>query len=186
MSERETGGRPLTELVVLVDVAPAFEGEVEVALVQQAVEAALQAAMTDASPPNDDALAEPPVSFEVSVRVTDSAEMQQLNRDYRRVDKPTDVLSFSFLEGPSGGYPPGVPLPPGIVRPLGEVAISYPEARQQADELGHPVPMELAWLTIHGTLQLLGYGHYAEAEAAHMESLEREALEALSFPVPPA
>ena len=186
MNDAEAEGRPIGELVVLVDVVPEFEGEVDVALLQRAVEAALRAAMADASPPSEEAVGEPPVRFEVSVRVTDNAEMQQLNRDYRHVDKPTDVLSFSFLEGPPGGYPPGVPLPPGVVRPLGEVAISYPKAQQQAHELDHPVPMELAWLTIHGTLQLLGYGHYAEAEAVHMESLERQALEALSFPVPPA
>jgi probable rRNA maturation factor len=91
------------------------------------------------------------------------------------VDRPTDVLSWSFLED-------GVPvLPQGAALPLGEVVLSLPTARRQAADLAHPLDMELAWLLIHGTLQLLGYAHETEEEANRMEDLEAVALRSLGF-----
>jgi probable rRNA maturation factor len=64
---------------------------------------------------------------------------------------------------------------------LGDVVIDIQYARRQALELEHSLAMEVAWLAIHGTLQLLGYAHATESEAAEMEALETEALRALGF-----
>lgn len=113
---------------------------------------------------------------EVSVLITDDATMQCLNRSYRGIDRPTDVLSFSLLaEGPPIVRPEEAPVA------LGEIAVSYPYAVRQADELGHSPEMELAWLLIHGALQLLGYTHDSDGDAAVMEALERQALTAFGW-----
>ena len=117
-------------------------------------------------------------ALEVSLRVTDDAEMHRLNVTYRGVDAPTDVLSFSYLENQSG---PGVAYPPDAPRQLGEIAISFPYAERQASYLGHSIEKELAWLTIHGALQLLGYSHDSDDKAEHMEGLEQQALRAMSY-----
>lgn len=117
---------------------------------------------------------------EMSVRVTSDDEIHILNRNYRHVDRPTDVLSFSFLEDdddPEARFPYDWPAQ------LGEVVMSYPYAERQAADLGHSVDMELAWLTIHGTLQILGYSHETDSNAERMEGLERSALEAIGFTV---
>ncbi|HEY8687275.1 MAG TPA: rRNA maturation RNase YbeY [Chloroflexota bacterium] len=112
---------------------------------------------------------------EVSVRITGEQEIQRLNRDFRGVDRPTDVLSFALHEGED------LPLPPDMPVPLGEVVISYPYAERQAEALEHPLEMEIAWLTIHGTLQLLGYLHDTEIAAREMEGVEDVALRSLGF-----
>jgi probable rRNA maturation factor len=101
--------------------------------------------------------------------------MRVLNRTYRNVDSPTDVLSFAFTESGESIVPPDSP------RQLGDVVIDIQYARRQALELEHSLAMEVAWLAIHGTLQLLGYAHATESEAAEMEALETEALRALGF-----
>ena len=66
-------------------------------------------------------------------------------------------------------------------RVLGEIVVSYPFAQRQASELQHSVEMEIAWLVIHGTLQLLGYTHDTDETAEAMERLEMKALEACGF-----
>jgi probable rRNA maturation factor len=99
---------------------------------------------------------------------------------YRGVDKKTDVLSFSLVAPQDASCDrrrAGTPLL------LGDIVLAYPYARRQAAELGHPVALELAWLTIHGTLQLLGYAHDLQEEAEHMERIERRALDELGFRV---
>jgi len=111
----------------------------------------------------------------VSVRMNGDAEMRELNRTYRGVDRPTDVLSFAFTESDQGEMPHGLPIQ------LGDIAVDVEYAERQARELEHSLDMELSWLTIHGTLQLLGYAHATEEEASHMESLETEALRALGY-----
>jgi probable rRNA maturation factor len=114
----------------------------------------------------------------VSIRVTDDVEMQRLNSRYRGVDKTTDVLSFALIDSSKQGpheVPAGQPLP------LGDIAISYPYAERHAKDLAHSIDKELAWLTIHGTLQLLGYSHYTDPEAQDMEALEQKALTLLGF-----
>lgn len=155
---------------VLVETAPNYEDLVEERLIRDAVNAALAAATDEPD--------EGPA--EVSVLVTGDREIQDLNRTYRGVDRPTDVLSFALTEGEEWSVPPGLP------RPLGDVIVSYPYAVRQAGELDHSIDMELAWLVIHGTLQLLGYHHATEDEAEHMENIETQALRALGFRREPA
>lgn len=158
------------DLDVLVDVSPSVEESVDTSVFEPAVSAALSEAHSEGRVPVHSCLT-------VSIRLCGDAEMHELNRTYRGVDHPTDVLSFSFIE--KGG--PEIRLPDDMPLELGEVVLDVPYATRQAIDLGHPAAMELAWLTIHGTLQLVGYHHAGEDEARHMERLEHRALTALGF-----
>jgi len=113
--------------------------------------------------------------YEVSLVFTDSETVKQLNRDYRGVDEPTDVLAFYML--PQKEADSSFALPPDGVTRLGEVIISYPQAVEQAKEQGHATEKELALLVIHGILHLLGYDHKAPEEEAEMRAREKELLE---------
>jgi len=113
--------------------------------------------------------------YEVSLVFTDSETVRQLNRDYRGVDEPTDVLAFYML--PQKGSDSSFALPPDGVTRLGEVIISYPQAVEQAREQGHATEKELALLVIHGILHLLGYDHEEAKEEIKMRRRERELLE---------
>ena len=94
---------------------------------------------------------------ELTIVVTGNAQLRALNRAFRQLDEPTDVLSFSADERSSHG---------AIY--LGDVIISYMKARQQAEAAGHAVVAELQLLTVHGVLHLLGHDHYTETERAVM------------------
>lgn len=101
---------------------------------------------------------------ELSVLLTDDATVHPLNRDWRGKDRPTDVLSFSQVEGEPI---PGAPLM------LGDVIISVETASRQADERGHSLARELQILLVHGIVHLLGYDHEDDDEAEEMEAIER-------------
>jgi len=116
--------------------------------------------------------------YEMSLVFTDSETVRQLNRDYRGVDKPTDVLAFYML--PQKKVDSFFALPPDGVTHLGEVIISYPQAAEQAKEQGHSPERELALLIIHGILHLLSYDHEDPAEASEMREKEIELLERCS------
>lgn len=116
--------------------------------------------------------------YEVSLVFTDSETVRQLNRDYRGVDKPTDVLAFYML--PQKGNDSSFALPPDGVTRLGEVIISYPQAVEQAREQGHSPERELALLIIHGILHLLNYDHEGPEEESEMRKKEKELLEKCS------
>ncbi len=103
---------------------------------------------------------------EVYVVMTGDGELQRLNRTYRGLDRPTDVLSF----------PDGDPLPTGGVL-LGEIIVSLDAARRQAAELGHGELRELEELVLHGTLHLLGHDH--EQDRGEMAALELRLREEL-------
>ena len=113
--------------------------------------------------------------YEVSMVFTDSETVQQLNRDYRGMDEPTDVLAFYIL--PQGEGNDSFALPPDEVTRLGEVIISYPQAMEQAREQGHSPERELALLIVHGILHLLGYDHEKPEEEDEMRKREKELLE---------
>jgi len=98
---------------------------------------------------------------DVSLVLTGRDRIRELNRVYRDVDRPTDVLSF----------PDGDELPDGR-RLLGEIVISLDEARAQAVEMEHPLLRELEELALHGVLHLLGYDH--ETDDGEMNRLELE------------
>jgi probable rRNA maturation factor len=113
--------------------------------------------------------------YEVSLVFTDSETVRKLNRDYRGVDEPTDVLAFCML--PQKRADSSFALPPDGVTRLGEVIISYPQAVAQAKEQGHSPERELALLVVHGILHLLGYDHEEPGEESKMRERERELLE---------
>jgi len=113
--------------------------------------------------------------YEVGLVFTDSETVKQLNRDYRGVDEPTDVLAFCML--PQKEADDSFALPPDGVTRLGEVIISYPQAVEQANEQGHSTERELALLVIHGILHLTGYDHEEPEEESKMRERERELLE---------
>jgi len=117
--------------------------------------------------------------YEVSLVFTDSETVQQLNRDYRGVDEPTDVLAFYML--PQKEADSSFALPPNGVTRLGEVIISYPQAVEQAKEQGHSPESELALLIIHGILHLLGYDHEKPEEESKMREREKGLLEKCSL-----
>lgn len=105
--------------------------------------------------------------MEIGILVTDDETVRDLNHQHRGLDETTDVLSFALGET-AGEFP----LPPGTPLQLGEVIISCPQARRQAQEVGHALDRELSQLLVHGLLHLLGYDH-EEAAAEQMQSLER-------------
>jgi probable rRNA maturation factor len=109
----------------------------------------------------------------LSVVITDDEAMRELNRQFRDVDAPTDVLAFG--SGEEGDFVTA-PEEPAY---LGDVIISYPRAVAQAEEYGHSVDRELALLTVHGLLHLLGYDHEDEAERTEMWARQNEILESL-------
>lgn len=112
---------------------------------------------------------------EVSLVIVGQERIQELNREYRGKDRPTDVLSFALKEQKDGEPEVFIGPPDGLVH-LGEVIISYPQAVLQAEEHQHSIKKELAILIIHGTLHLLGYDHEQPAKAPDMLAREREIL----------
>lgn len=124
---------------------------------------------------------------QVSLLLTDDETVRVLNREYRGVDRTTDVLSFSFehwghWEGDDDGpqsdddASPGWPLPEDEPPPLGEIIVSVPQAARQAETQGVPLRRELALLIVHGALHLLGHDHYGDDERETMQELERAGL----------
>lgn len=109
--------------------------------------------------------------IEVSVLVTTAEEIHRLNREYRRIDTPTDVLSFA-----DDGDVAGFVLPPGMPKYLGDIAISWQHVEQQAREYGHSERRELAFLTVHGLLHLLGYDHERGPEDDALMQSHQEAI----------
>jgi probable rRNA maturation factor len=116
--------------------------------------------------------------YEVSLVFTNADRVKQLNRDYRGVNEPTDVLAFHML--PERQSDSSFALPPDGVTRLGEVIVSYPQALAQAKERRHSLERELALLVIHGILHLLGYDHEESREAKKMREREKELLEKYS------
>jgi probable rRNA maturation factor len=116
------------------------------------------------------AATEEPAEGLVSLLLTDDAELQQLNRDFRGKDKPTDVLSFPAL-------PMDRPL-------LGDIAVAHGVAARDAALQGKKLEDHLAHLLIHGYLHLLGHDHETPDEAAVMEAKEIRALAALGIANP--
>lgn len=113
----------------------------------------------------------------ILIRVTDEAESQALNRQYRGKDYPTNVLSFPFEA------PQGVPLEE-LGNPLGDLVICAPVVEQEARQQGKSPAAHWAHMVVHGVLHLRGYDHQEEAQAQQMEDRERQLLEMLGFSDP--
>jgi probable rRNA maturation factor len=108
---------------------------------------------------------------EVSVTFVSDEEIHALNLEYRGVDRPTDVLSFSQLEGEQElAFPDGVPAL------LGDIVISVPTALHQAEEYGHTLQREVAFLLVHGFLHLIGYDHQDEESEQEMIRIQESVL----------
>lgn len=123
---------------------------------------------------------------EVNVLLTDNAGIREINRDYRDIDRETDVLSFPMFEFVPGEFPEDVSelLDPGSeLLPLGDMAISMEKVQAQAKELGHSEARELGYLTVHSVLHLLGYDHMDEgAEKQQMRRREETIMAYLEIP----
>lgn len=113
----------------------------------------------------------PGEKFELSLRLTDDVEIQALNAQYRHQDKPTDVLAFAALEVDFPQLEEWRSLLPLY---LGDIAISVDTARRQAQQQGHSLSTELAWLAAHGLLHLLGWDHPDDESLQQM--LEQQAM----------
>jgi probable rRNA maturation factor len=132
------------------------------AIVQRAIQAAAAKAPLHAA------------DAELAVVLTDDEGVRILNRDWRGIDKPTNVLSFPAASLPS----PEGPLA------LGDIAIAYETVRREATVENKPFRHHLSHLAIHGFLHLIGYDHETDDEAEAMERLERQILADLGIPDP--
>lgn len=98
---------------------------------------------------------------EVSVTFTDNDGIQKLNKQYRNIDKPTDVLSFPLFDYEGDSEEPPVDE---FINMLGDIVISLERAKEQANEYGHSFEREVAFLCVHSMLHLLGYDHETSEE----------------------
>jgi len=112
--------------------------------------------------------------YVLGVHLVNDRTIQELNATHRGKDVATDVLSFPLEAA-------GFVLPPGQRVNLGDVVVSYPRAVAQAEEYGHSVERELAYLVVHGVLHVLGYDHELDAEQRVMRQKEEEALQPLGY-----
>jgi len=149
---------PDLEVQLELQIADEYVGRLDESRLRAAVMAALRQA-----PP------EGPV--ELSLVITGDEQIRTLNRTYRGIDAPTDVLSFATDE--DFFAEPDAPLY------LGDILISYPHAVEQAAQYGHSTQAEVDLLVIHGVLHLLGYDHATEEEERQMWGLQDRALQEL-------
>ena len=108
---------------------------------------------------------------DITIVLTDDAQLQDLNRDYLGNDAPTDVLSFPASETD----------PETDRRYLGDILISIPRAAKQAQTAGHELEAESQLLVVHGALHLLGHNHAGEEDKARMWKAQAEVLERLGL-----
>ena len=109
------------------------------------------------------------VGIDLTLRITDDAELAELNEKFMRKEGPTDVLSF----------------PSGEEDYLGDIAISYSRADEQASQGGHPVLEEMQLLAIHGVLHLVGYDHDTDENKASMWQIQTDILDSLGISARP-
>jgi probable rRNA maturation factor len=128
------------------------------ALVQHAAAQALQHESVDSN-------------VDLGIVLADDDHLQELNRDYRGIDAPTDVLAFPASE----------PDPETGALYLGDVVLSTPRAEEQARAAGHSLEAEVQLLVVHGVLHLLGHDHAGEAEKARMWAAQAEILAGLGL-----
>ena len=117
--------------------------------------------------------------IEVSVTFTDNEGIRELNRKFRNIDRPTDVLSFPLFDYTGESEEPPVDEFVGM---LGDIVISLEQAKKQAEEFGHSFEREAAFLTVHAMRHLLGYDHEAGGdEEADMRRRQREILDRMGL-----
>lgn len=127
------------------------------------------------------ALADAPFTLSISIRLSDDAEVHELNRNWRGKDQPTNVLSFPMLKAAEldalANTDDGEVL-------LGDMILGHGICKSEAEEKTIPLSRHASHLIVHGTLHLLGLDHIDDAEAEHMEALEVKALASLGLANP--
>ncbi len=111
-------------------------------------------------------LEKPQLKLECSIMLCDNEYIREFNSKYRKVDSATDVLSFPIFDFDT----------PEVIAQLGDIIISVEKAQEQAQEYGHSLKRELAFLTVHGMLHLFGYDHIDPCDRDIMEKKQREIL----------
>lgn len=124
----------------------------------------------------------PAPTYELTLRLTDDAEIQALNSQFRQKNQPTDVLSFAALEVDSPQIPPDMQADESVY--LGDLVISVETAYRQAQQQGHPWKIELAWLATHGLLHLLGWDHPDEESLQRMLNQQQALLQIVNLTLP--
>ncbi len=155
---------PITEVLVVAD-CWLNEPDVE-AVIQRAIAVAAEMVDADTS------------EAELAVMLTDDGGIRTLNKNWRGLDKPTNVLSFPALQLTTERSSQDAP------RMLGDIAIAYETTRREADDEQKRFDHHLSHLAIHGFLHLIGYDHEKDQDAETMETLEREILAQLDIPDP--
>ena len=120
-----------------------------------------------------------PENTEMSVTLMDNEHIHEINKKYRGVDKPTDVISFAIEEDDPDEVP--IILPEDeefdIPKNIGDIMVSMDKVKEQAEYLGHSEDRELGFLVVHGFLHLNGYDHMKEEDEKEMVGLQREILD---------
>ncbi len=156
----------MTKAQLSIQIDELFTSAVSESWVERAVELTLDAAGINS-----------PV--ELSLVIIDDSAVHVLNRDYRGIDKTTDVIAFALTER-ADGYDEDFVMPPDDIQHLGEVIISFPQANRQAEEHKHTIRRELTLLIAHGILHLLGYDHDNDNAEKEMKSLENIVLDSIN------
>jgi probable rRNA maturation factor len=113
----------------------------------------------------------PALSYEIGLRLTNDAQIQELNAQYRQLNQPTDVLAFASLEA---DLPQSQEMLASQPLYLGDIVVSIDTAERQAQQQEHSLSTELAWLTAHGLLHLLGWDH--PDEESLMQMLQQQVI----------
>lgn len=128
-----------------------------------------------------------PYEAEVNLLLTMNAEIQEMNREFRQIDRPTDVLSFPMIDYEEAGNFDFLETADEYFHPesgelmMGDIVISKEKVIAQAEEYGHSITREYAFLIAHSMLHLMGYDHMEENERIVMEKKQKEILEQLQI-----
>lgn len=126
-----------------------------------------------------------PFEAEVNLLLTDDEGIQMMNKEFRNIDSPTDVLSFPMIHYESAGDFTKLEADADNFNPdtgevvLGDIILNTERVKQQAESFGHSELREFAFLIVHSMLHLFGYDHMTEKEADAMEQVQKEILEEL-------
>ena len=129
-----------------------------------------------------------PFEAEISVTLVDSERIRRINRDYRQIDRETDVLSFPMIDYPAPGDFSAIEKLDDCFNPdsgeamLGDIVLCIPKVISQAEEYGHSVRREFAFLIAHSMLHLMGYDHMTDEDRADMERRQEEILREMGIP----
>ncbi len=124
---------------------------------------------------------------EINLTLVDDAGIQEINREFRQIDRATDVLSFPMIDYKAPADFSGIDTQWDVVNPdtgevmLGDIVISVDRVRRQAEEYGHSQKREYAFLIVHSMLHLFGYDHMEPEEAKVMETRQRMVLDNLKI-----